>query len=567
MKRISKNFIVRTIVYVIISFSLTETAQAKMLPQDYALLNQTQVMFEYDQVAGATKYMITIKDATTDKPMVFNSNSLAFFVTSGLHFGKSYTWKVDALQAGRVIYSTAWLNFSIGWSKHIDTALVRYTITAPDKNAYHNDLVFIDHLGVIINRQGEPVWYFPDDKLPQSSDEFNFRAMRMTQDGTLTFIYNGRAMERSLDGFPIWDAPANTALSGAQSETYHHDLQKMPDGSYITCGYHFNNEPHYLDSKLEAHVRYNTVLQFGGNGSLQWFWNEKDHVDKGTIFRNYSSVETEIAGTHLNGFDVNPYDSSMVLSFRNTSEVLKIDMNNFGKVLYAWKPSPKVDGGINFSSQHGPSITSEGNIIIYNNNINPDRTKVHYPKVLIVSNPTAKKPSEKLWEYEIAWNKHPLGIQGKEGYALQLPNKNILVNIGGAERTFEITPDKRIVWDCTYEKLDTATQTWKPFNNYRCGYISSLYPRYFTIARNYSGKDVSAFSFRINNDGTEADLYEVEISDPSGNTIEHKKVSVMPGSFTNVVWGVKSKKKIPVTGIKIKVWPVNSPMQARIMGY
>lgn len=562
----------KTVVLLITAIFCAQAIQAKMLPKDFSVLNQTQVMFEYDQVPGATKYILTIKDAnaaSTKKPMVFNSSSLAFFVTSGLNFGETYNWKVDALQNSKIIHSTAWLNFSIAWSGKIDTAFARYTIQAPDKNAYHNDLLFMDHLGVIINRAGEPVWYFPEDKLPTSNDQFNFRAMRMTLDGTLTFIYNGRSMERALDGFPIWDAPANTSLSGAESETYHHDLQKMPDGSYITCGYHFTTEPHYLDQNLQAHVRYNTVLQFNGRGGLLWFWNEKDQVDKATIFRNYSSVETEIAGTHLNGFDVNPYDSSMVLSFRNTSEVLKIDMNNFGKVVYGWRPSPKIETGINFSSQHGPSITPEGNIIIYNNNITPERApaKVHNPKVLIVTNPTGKKPSEKVWEYEIAWSKRPKGIQGKEGYAVQLPNKNILVNVGGAERTFEITPDKRIVWDCTYEKFDTATRTWKPFNNYRCGFISSLYPRYFTLAKNYSAKETLSNSFRINNDGTEVDLYEVEITDANGNTIDQRKVSVSPGAFATVPIGKSKKNKQPEPGTKVKVWPVNSVMQARIMGY
>lgn len=560
---------IKTILLAIAVFICMPTVQARMLPKDFAVLNHTQVMFEYDQVPGASKYLLTIKEepASEKTPMVFSSSSLAYLVTNGLIFGRNYQWKVEAQQNGKTIHSTAWLNFSIAWSSKIDTAFARYTITAPDKNAYNNDLLFIDHLGVIINRMGQPVWYFPDDKLPVSNDQFNFRAMRMTHDGTLTFIYNGRSMERALDGFPIWDAPANTSLSGAASETYHHDLQKMPDGSYITCGYHFSTEPHYLNSNLQANVRYNTVLQFNSRGSLLWFWNEKDHVDKATIFRNYSSVETEIAGTHLNGFDVNPFDSSMVLSFRNTSEVLKIDMNNFGRVVYGWRPSPKVETGINFSAQHGPAITREGNIIIYNNNISADRSKVRNPKVLIVSNPSGTKPSEKIWEYEIAWSKKPEGVQGKEGYALQLPNKNILVNVGGAERMFEITPDKRIVWDCTYEKYDTATHTWKPFFNYRCGNISSLYPRYFTLAKIYSSKETASNSFRINNDGTDADLYEVEVSDAIGNIIDQRKVSVQPGAFATVTIGKSKKAKPAEPGTKVKVWPVNSLMQARIMGY
>jgi hypothetical protein len=424
-------------------------------------------------------------------------------------------------------------------------------------------------LGIIINRKGEPVWYFPDDQLDASADQFNFRAMNMTKSGTLTFIYNAGAVERALDGFTLFTAPVNTTLSGAAVETYHHDMKKMPDGSYIICGYHFENEPHYLNEQLQCHVRYNTLLQFNRKGDLTWYWNEKDHVDKSVIFRNYSSEETEIAGTHLNGFDVNLADSSMILSFRNTSEVLKIDMRQNGKVVHTWQGaySPKLkNSAYNFYSQHGPFITPEGNIIIYNNNIHGDRADggVYNPKVLIVSNPGKTKTSVKLWEYDCSWDQKPNGIQAKEGYAMTLPNKNILVNTGGVERMFEVTPAKKIVWDCSYEQKDTATSLWKPFSNYRCAYTSSLYPAYFTLENIFMKGQAVTGQFKINNEGSENDIYEVELADSMGKIIHRRKISIRTRASA-IVNLVKYLSKNRSSKVNIKVWPEGRPELGRIL--
>jgi Arylsulfotransferase (ASST) len=546
--------------------------QAAMVPKNGAVLNHTQVMFEYDQVKDASKYMVIIQQVNSrpeTKPIIIANTSLACMITEGLQFGAEYTWKVEAWRGNKKIHTTPDQQFSTSGSLKIDSSYVKFHIQTAEKNAFENNLLLIDHLGIIINRKGQPVWYFPEEYLGVSNDQFNFRAMNITKSGTVTFIYNSRAYEYALDGFPLWEAPVNTVISGAAVESYHHDFKKLPDGTYLACGYHFNYEPNYLNENIQSRVRYNTLLRFDREGKLLWYWNEKDHVDKSVVFRNYSSEETEIAGTHLNGFDVNFADSSMVLSFRNTSEVLKIDMRQSGKVVHTWQGtySPKFKNKeYIFSSQHGPFVTPEGNIVIYNNNIQNDRDnkKAHYPKILIVSNPGKANPSVKLWEYECAWNKKPLGIQAKEGYAVTLPNKNILVNTGGAERTFEVNPAKKVVWDCSYEKKDTATFLWKPFANYRCAYTSSLYPAYFTLETIFVKELQATGQFKINNEGTENDRYEIEVADGLRKILYQKKVSIKSrtSSLINIRQYLPKNTFQPVT---IKVWPEGRPELGRIL--
>lgn len=50
-----------------------------------------------------------------------------------------------------------------------------------------------------------------------------------------------------------------TAVSGDKQEYYHHDFFKMKDGSYITSGYRFVNEPNFYNNNVTAKVRYNTL--------------------------------------------------------------------------------------------------------------------------------------------------------------------------------------------------------------------------------------------------------------------------------------------------------------------
>ncbi|MBL7728188.1 MAG: hypothetical protein JNM68_10895 [Dinghuibacter sp.] len=195
-----------------------------------------------------------------------------------------------------------------------------------------------------------------------------------------------------------------------------------------------------------------------------------------------------------------------------------------------------------------------------------DSGKVYNPKVLVVSNPTKNKPSEKIWEYDIVWDKRTDGVQAKEGYALMLPNNNYLVNTGGAERTLEVSPQKKVVWECVYEQYNNETQSWQPFNNYRCGYTRSLYPRYFTVEQTYRDKKVVYGTVKVTNAGTEADSYMVEVSGASGKVWYAKTIHLKPGSAQMLNWLRNQQPGIyREAGLKIKIWPVGSMHLARII--
>lgn len=524
---------------------------ASINPSNGARLNFTQVMFEYDEVPGSTHYIITIstEDNKKQAPIKIKNTSLACIV-SDLEFGNSYKWHYEAFKKNKSIFKSEDYSFSIIAYYLVDTALFRSKIDLSKKGAFHNDIIILDYLGVAINRQGKPIWYYPFHPTEGNSAP-NFRNMRMTRGGTITFLDNTDCFETDLSGKILWKAPNDGKISGEAIEFYHHDFRKLDDGSYVTSSYQFVKESNFYNPSVTSRVRYNTLIQYDISGNVLWSWNEKDHIGKDVIFRDYGSEATEVEGTHLNGFDYDAVDDAFAISFRNNSSILKIDKKS-GNVIYDLGvyniQNRKQRSTPWFARQHGPVILPGHQLLIYNNNVTDDSSRgATYPEILIVKEPENGREASKVWEYECRSDRFPHGITGKEGYAVPLPNGNILVCMGGVNYTFEVTPEKEIVWQCSFEKYDDKQKTWTGFNNYRCNFASSLYTKYFTLqySNERKSKNNSYETARINNEGTDEDNYRVEAVLPDGITKIFSDTITLKGRSSQTV-------KIPLDNKKMK---------------
>ena len=484
---------------------------ATTLPIDEAVLNFTQVMFEFDEKPGADTYILTLipAKAAMMKKARYVNKSLACLVTEDIEFGKRYGWYYEAFKNGKPVFRSQVYHFSV--AKHpLVGSNYRYNIITKETGKFSDGLVYIESLGVAINRSGQPVWYLPFDtgsafKMPQ------YRNLEMTKEGTVTALQGEQAFEKNLYGELLWKAPDNGAVSGDGKEHYHHDFAKMDDGTYVVCSYKWDTTMHFYHDTVVTRVRYNSVIQYNPFGEVLWSWNEKEHVNKSEIFTIYKQPDAEVAGTHMNGFSYDKKTNSFLFSFRDNSSVLRVDKAT-GNVLYSLKGA---DGPIEFHSQHSPVVLEDGSVLIYNNNagFNQDSGKITYPSILNVLVPTGNGVAKKIWEYECKMKQYPLGLIGKEGYASELPNKNLLVCIGGANKIFELSRAKQITWEMNCEELNQAGQ-WTGFNNYRAHFSSSLYPHYFTI-QNVAGDTIltagKPIHVKLNNDGTEADEFKIEV--------------------------------------------------------
>jgi Arylsulfotransferase (ASST) len=509
------------------------------------VLAQTQVLFEYDEIAGADYYEVVIKadyslPGAPDLVRVRNK-SLAVIVSEGLQFGAGYQWYYEAFRGGKLAYRCGEIFFSIKSCPFADTSLYRFDVSIAEKNRYQDGVIFIDQFGLAINRQGRPVWF-----LGSQADSIRspFRNMQLTPDGTVTYQDNSDCSDVALTGETVWKGPNTGQVSGDSSEYYHHDFIKLPGGTYITAGYFFRNEPNFYDNSVTTKVRYNTLIEYDSQGKVLWTWNEKDHISKEAIFRNIRSDANLNEGTHLNGFSYDAAANGFLLSFRNNSTVLKIDKAT-GKVLYSLADALKgPKGAAPYNSQHGPYVMRNGNVLVYNNNSQTAAeggTDSPWPRVQQYSQPKGAQPARLVWEYELRSPRYRNGLRGKEGYAQELPNGNVLICAGGGNFTCEVTPDKKRVWECYFEKADPLPdggREWRGFTNYRSHFSTSLYPRWFTAQQLTRSRQALGpkrlLQVQVNNEGTVMDEYVLVFTDNNGRSLPPQTVAIPARSSKKV---------------------------------
>ena len=556
---IKNKFIQRFILLLcLVHFSFRQYAIAAIHPSNGARLNYTQIMFEYDEVPGSENYIISVfPGKNKEKPIkIINNTSLACLI-SDFEFGRSYSWHYEAFRDKKLIFKSEDFRFSITPSYLVDTTLFRSIINRSQPGAFNNNILFLDYRGIAIDRQGKPVWYYPfnDNKEVDPS----FRNLCMTNQGTLTMLNDSNCYEIDLDANQLWKAPNDGKISGEATESYHHDFKKLDDGTYLASGYKYEMEPNFYNPSMTCKVRYNTLIQYDTAGKIIWHWNEKDHIEKEIVFGIYGPADTSIAGTHLNAFDYDAVNDAIIMSCRHNSSIVKIDKKT-GNVIYMIGPygnKQKLQGLIPlFLHQHGMSILPDHKILFYDNNVNDDPGRaITYPRILILKEPARGMPAYKVWEFECRSDRFPNGIMGKGGYAVSLPNGNILACMGGANFVLEITPGKEIVWECSFEKFIPVSKTWSAFVNYRCNYASSLYPRYFTLQ--HISQNESGVSIKINNEGTEDDVYRVDVISGEGKKIIFTKTLAIKNRSSQMI-DIPLKSKFSKKDIRVFVTPLSN---------
>ncbi len=530
------------IILLLISCVFCSITKATIVPENNAVLNYTQVMFEYDEIAGADSYILKVYSAKNTDSFIVKNNSLAHLIT-GLQFGKTYHWYYEAVKNEKIIFQSQNYYFSVQNSLLVDESFFKTTINTPYKGKTGSELFFLDYRGIAIDRNGKPVW-FAANFIPEGEKDPSYRNLRMTKDGHIMYLDDVNLYERDIKGNILWKGPERPVITNEAKEYYHHDFMKLDDGTYLTTSYYYQYEPNYYDSTVRCKVRYNTLIQYDANGKAVWTWNEKDHVSKDLIFSIYTAKDTSIDGTHLNAFDCDKKEDAIIMSCRHNSSIVKIDRKT-GNVKYAIGiyGNKEKQAGISplLLHQHGLVILPNKKLLVYNNNV-PDEVEkrgIAYPKLMIIDQPTKKKAATVYWEYECRTSRFPNGIMGKGGYAAYLPNGNILACMGGANFIFEINSSKEILWEASFEKFSPGGNSWSNFVNYRSSYASSLFPVYFTIQK--ATKNNSSVSFTLNNEGTENDTYEVQLSDKKNlKVISTKKISVSANSAKTLTLKNKS---------------------------
>jgi hypothetical protein len=241
---------------------------------------------------------------------------------------------------------------------------------------------------------------------------------------------------------------------------FHHDMCRLPNGNTLVLVWQKLPEdiakkvkggiPPEQEAKIKSDESYlklilrgmgvggrprdltgmlsDSILEISSNGEVVNSFNVWEHCDleKDVI----CPLEFRHEWTHSNAVEYTP-DGEVFISCREISTIFKISWPE-GKVLWKWGQ------GI-LSHQHDPTLTPDGNALIFDNGTHhPITAHTRIVEVDINANKI-------VWQY---LPKTVFGLySGHIGGCERLSNGNTLICEGESGRVLEVTPDCEVCWE------------------------------------------------------------------------------------------------------------------------
>jgi len=286
----------------------------------------------------------------------------------------------------------------------------------PDLSWMGYNLVFYRRrVPMLIDMQGRVVHSWPRVR--------GIGRMRLDREGNLVVIgMDDMIKQYDWEGHLIWAFD----LQG-ENDMPHHDLITLANGNYLVLG-----------QKTETRTDY--LHEVDRDGRVVWEWLVVDHLDA-----HFPDRDREIPDqSHINsvfevtdnrwfdGGDERFRPGNLLVSARNLNTIFIIDKIS-GEIVWTY------DQGLDY--QHEAQMIPKGvlgeGMIVFFNNGKKNRFAYRRSEVTVI-HPVS---GERVWNY--ANDRFFTSIAGSQQV---LPNGNLLVTSSQGGRTFEITPDKEIVW-------------------------------------------------------------------------------------------------------------------------
>jgi hypothetical protein len=321
---------------------------------------------------------------------------------------------------------------------------------------------------------------------------------RMQPDGTLTYFRQVRTSPVS----GVFDGQINhldnkmNIIDTFQCVGYTadlHDFHLLPNGHSLLVAYDPErvNMVRYLDSLQNpadsalAKKASDTAIVFGAiiqeldqNKNLVFQWRSWDHFQIVETTRDISLIKPLIDYMHINTATLDPYDGSIVASFRHQDEVDKISKTD-NSFIWRWGgrhnqftfTGPNPGDTLKFSHQHDPEILSNTGVFFENITLF-DNGNLH---TKIVADTIATVPSTRAIEYQIdqlnhiasvVWQYDSLPFCAAAGNVQRLDNNNSLIGLGITVQpsAIEVTPTGEKVFQMSLQTGAFSYRTYRfPF--------------------------------------------------------------------------------------------------------
>ena len=446
------------------------------LPRNGSELHYRLIRFVVPRVVDADNYKLEVfdnfqgADVPRDVKAIVNTTSTTnSFVATVPAFGRGYAWKIKWLRGKKQIGSTPLYRFTVKPNPFADTSIARFRIV---KNAekYEDMFVFFDNTRSLHNMKGEPVWFLPVIQGVTDSSVGIIRDLKLTKDGTITFLSTKNIHEISYDGNILWSGPDDGLVSGDTTENYHHQVTKLSNGHYMTIGDKMvpnsvlTGEAPAKDAATanQARTACGTVIEYDKEGKVLWTWNSCDYLKQGD------------AVTHFNAFYFDEARKTVYTSYRNISRVVKAAYPSgavlalYGDDLYN---TGKIQGKGMFYSQHNVGVNKKGDMVLFNNNYQMQSADVQMnkrsvPTVAIFREPIAIGDTlQKIWEFRTDIDTFVVPMSSGGGSVQELEEGDYLVCAGLPGRVFIVSDDKKVLWNVLVSQLEKGK--WGPASVYR----------------------------------------------------------------------------------------------------
>ncbi|WP_444889268.1 aryl-sulfate sulfotransferase [Microbulbifer sp. DLAB2-AA] len=268
------------------------------------------------------------------------------------------------------------------------------------------------------DEEGEVVWYLHGD-VPLTGAP----VARNLQGGRLLLLLSGEARVISFSG---------EVLSSFELPSYHHDVHLLENGNLLVL----TNETGQFG---EHFLQGDAILEIDTEGNTVWRWSAFDHLDTSRFPGALASRVLDngaLDWSHSNALHYVPQDNSILLSSRSQSWVVSIDHQS-GAVNWIMGRDSDIESDLKdkfftlhtgswMASQHAPMLTSNHEILIYDNRNEAELSgNIYNSRAVKFLLNTSTMSAEQTWEYIAPKYTQSLGDVD------ELAGGNILLCAGG----------------------------------------------------------------------------------------------------------------------------------------
>jgi hypothetical protein len=276
----------------------------------------------------------------------------------------------------------------------------------------------------------------------------------------------GIVQEIDWDGNVVWEHRIHNP-----NEVQHHCFTRLPDGNTMILAWERKSIDEFIAKGRDPKTIPTSIPGFGGNfqnsfwvdfvrevdkdRNVVWEWHVWDHVGTGPhefdinfkLPAAMGGTDASYDWTHFNSVEYIPETDQVLLNSRNFSEFYIID-HKTGAMLYRWgnpsaygqgkAPSWMDNGDQKVFGPHNATPLGNGRVQVFDNG--SERAAGNRSAVLEIN----IRNGQIAWEYSASANSF---YTARQGGAQRLPNDNVFVTSSNSGHLFEVTRDKRVVWD------------------------------------------------------------------------------------------------------------------------